>query len=287
LEETWRDADRDREVPVRVYLPASSAPAPLVVFSHGLGGSRANNAYLGEHLAKRGYVALFLQHPGSDESVWKDVGIGARMAKMREAASGKNLKLRVEDVKFALDYLLDGRCKALAGRLDGKNIGMSGHSFGALTTQALGGQWLAAAGTRFGDPRVTACVMYSPSPSKLGGTTAKQFGGVSIPWMLMTGTHDAGEIAAIKPSDRLQVFPALPDGDKYEVVLYEAEHSAFSDRALPGDSKPRNPNHHRAILALTTAFWDTYLRKDREAADWLKGDGPSAILEPKDAWKAK
>jgi hypothetical protein len=40
-------------------------------------------------------------------------------------------------------------------------------------------------------------------------------------------------------------------------------------------------------LALTTAFWDTYLRKDREAADWLKGDGPSAILEPKDAWKAK
>ncbi len=39
----------------------------------------------------------------------------------------------------------------------------------------------------------------------------------------------------------------------------------FGERALPGDSEQRNPNHHRAILALSTAFLDTYLKGMPEA----------------------
>ena len=35
-----RDEARQREIPLRVYLPASTAPAPIVLFSHGLGGNR-------------------------------------------------------------------------------------------------------------------------------------------------------------------------------------------------------------------------------------------------------
>lgn len=31
----------------------------------------------------------------------------------------------------------------------------------------------------------------------------------------------------------------LPPGEKYELVLFEAEHSAFTDRAMPGDSETR------------------------------------------------
>ena len=58
------------ELPVRVFLPAATTPSPIILFSHGLGGSREGNAFLGEHWAKRGYVAVFLQHPGSDGSVW-------------------------------------------------------------------------------------------------------------------------------------------------------------------------------------------------------------------------
>lgn len=41
------------------------------MFSHGLGGSRSGSAFLGEHWAARSYVAVSLQHPGSDDSVWK------------------------------------------------------------------------------------------------------------------------------------------------------------------------------------------------------------------------
>ena len=69
---TVHDAARNRDIPLRVYLPTNTAPAPVVLFSHGLGGSRTGSVFLGEHWAARGYVAVFLQHPGSDDSVWKD-----------------------------------------------------------------------------------------------------------------------------------------------------------------------------------------------------------------------
>jgi hypothetical protein len=69
---TVRDQKRSREIPIRVCLPKEKTPAPIVLFSHGLGGSREGSAFLGNHWASRGYVVVFLQHPGSDDSVWKD-----------------------------------------------------------------------------------------------------------------------------------------------------------------------------------------------------------------------
>ena len=33
------DAARNRDIPVRIYLPSANTPAPVVLFSHGLGGS--------------------------------------------------------------------------------------------------------------------------------------------------------------------------------------------------------------------------------------------------------
>jgi hypothetical protein len=54
---------------------------------------------------------------------------------------------------------------------------------------------------------------------------------------------------------------------------------------LPGDREPRNPNHHRVILALSTAFWDAYLRGDAGALTWLNGPGPRSVMEPADRWQ--
>jgi hypothetical protein len=86
-------------------------------------------------------------------------------------------------------------------------------------------------------------------------------------------------------ASRLAVYPALHGVPKYEVVLHNAEHSVFTDRALPGDREPRNPNHHRVILALSTAFWDAYLRGDAGALAWLNGPGPRSVMEPADQWQ--
>jgi predicted dienelactone hydrolase len=175
---------------------------------------------------------------------------------------------------------------ALAGRMDMQKVGMSGHSFGALTTQAVSGQANRWGHQQYLDPRITAALIMSPSVPKQGSPD-KAFVGVSIPWMLMTGTLDTSPIGNANVASRLAVYPALPIGGKYELVLFDAEHSAFTDRALPGDTKPRNPNHHKAILALSTAFWDTYLSEQSSAQQWLNGDGPTFLLDDKDSWQKK
>lgn len=285
---TVHDADRSRDLPLRVYLPGHNGPSAVVLFSHGLGGACTNNPYLGEHWAKRGYVAVFMQHPGSDESVWQDVPAAQRMRAMRQAASGQNFKLRVDDVPAVLDQLQrwnNDNAHALHGRLDLDHVGMAGHSFGAVTTQAVSGQAYANR-QPFTDPRIDAALPMSPSaPSR--GSADKAFGDVGIPWMLMTGTLDEAAIGDTTVAERLAVYPALPPGDKYELVLKDAEHSAFSDRSLPGDREARNPNHHRVILALSTAFWDAYLKDDPHALQWLSGDNVLDLLEAGDTWQHK
>lgn len=281
------DDSRGREIPVLVSLPAGSSAAAVVLFSHGLGGSRRGNAYLREHWTKRGYATVFMQHPGSDEAVWKDEEPRRRVAAMTAAASLKNMRARVGDVGVVLDALETWNrdsTSPLRGRLDPNHIGMAGHSFGARTTQAVAGQagWATVSAR---DPRLEAAVIFSPSAPPFGSAAAA-FGSVDIPWLLMTGTEDVAPIGGVTVKDRLAVFPALPPGGKYELVFAGGPHHAFTDHSNRR-LRPRNPNHHRVIKAFTTAFWDAYLRGNKAAARWLEGTGSRDMLETGDRWKMK
>ena len=293
LDFTVQDAKRDRALPIRVYLPATTQSAPVVLFSHGLGGSCQNNPYLGKHWSARGYAVVFVQHPGSDESVWRGKGPAQIPMAMKQAASLENFLLRVADIPAVLDQLTrwhSDEAHALHGRLDLNRVGMSGHSFGAVTTQAVSGQSLPVGGARFTDPRIKVAVAMSPSVPA-AGRAELAFGGVELPWLLMTGTKDVARIGAMTLGgdldSRLGVYPALPPDDKYELVLNNAEHGAFGERSLPGEGANRNPNHHRVILALSTAFWDAFLKGDAEAKAWLNGEGPRAVMEKDDKWQRK
>jgi predicted dienelactone hydrolase len=264
---------------------------PVVLFSHGLGGSRNGSDYLMRHWVARGYVTVFLQHPGSDEAVWRNVPPARRREALTEAASVGNYIARMQDVAAVLDALEAweaSRDRDLPGeRLDLTRIGMAGHSFGALTTQAVAGQAIPAAlpGT-WPDPRIRAALLMSPTaPAAM--PAQKAFASVAIPWLIMTGTHDASPINATTAQDRLAVFAALPPGSKYELVLDGAEHSVFGERALPVDRLPRNPNHPRAILAISAAFWDAHLAGRDDARAWLDGDGPRTVLDRSDRWQRK
>ncbi len=281
-----RDDKRSREIPILVYLPPAGR-APVVLFSHGLGGSRDMGKYLGEHWVRRGYAAVFLQHPGSDAELWRGKPPGRGMPALVSAASVENFVARIQDVGAVLDQLERWQQSEspLRGRLDMNHIGMSGHSFGAITTQAISGQRFPL-GAFAADARVKAALPMSPSPPQRGGAGGA-FSSVRIPWLVMTGTLDSSPIGNTSAAARREVFTALPPAFKYELVLDGAEHSAFTDRALPGDRAPRNPNHHRAILALSTAFWDAYLRQDDAARKWLDGPGPRSVLQPRDSWRMK
>ncbi|MEM9367952.1 MAG: dienelactone hydrolase [Planctomycetota bacterium] len=289
-----KDARRDRAIPVKVYLPEQRDPAPIVLFSHGLGGSRNGCAYLGEHWSARGYVAVFTQHHGSDEAVWKDTPRLLRFRAMRNAASIENARARFADIPAVIDQLLRWNSdpdSQLHKRLRPDRIGMSGHSFGAVTTQWVSGQTAPGVRMQTTEARIAAAIMFSPSKPQRGDAKAA-FQTVSIPWMLMTGTRDHSPIGNSSVKDRLTVYPALPETiSKYEVVLHDAEHSAFSqgtEALAQGDRNKRqnrNPNHHRVILGLSTAFWDAHLLDDAEAASWLQGTGAVGLMEPLDRWQ--
>lgn len=287
---TIDDARRKRQIPVRVYLPIDVAPAPVVLFSHGLGGSREGAAYLGRHWSSRGYAAVFLQHLGSDEGVWRDLPLLRRRAALKQAASVQNFQDRVSDVGAAIDGLEKLRAAdsgELVGRLDLKRLGMSGHSFGAVTTQAVSGQRHPVGGD-LTDKRIKAALVLSPSgPRNNVMSAGRAFADVRIPWMLMTGTNDDSPIGETTPQSRLEVFPALPPGNKFELVLKDGQHSAFSDHDLAAGKSPRNPQHWNTILALSTGFWDAYLREDAAAKQWLMSDEVQTVLSPGDRWQKK
>ena len=283
------DKKRNREIPIRVWLPETKNPCPVLIFSHGLGGSRQCSPYLGKHWAGRNYVAVFVQHKGSDQSVWKDLPVLKRLGALKKAASAENFMLRVKDIPAVLDQLEiwnKEKGHELCGRLNLEKTGMTGHSFGAITTQAVSGQCIGKDKQTFTDARIDAALAMSPSSPRLGNPR-NAFGNVTIPWLLMTGTKDISRIGNIDLKSRLAVFPALPAGDKYQLVLNNAQHSAFSDRSLPLERHSRNPNHHKVILAISTAFWDCYLKDDQQARKWLNGKGPESILEKDDKWEKK
>ncbi|MBA2116778.1 alpha/beta hydrolase family protein [Bremerella alba] len=287
---TLTDAKRKREIPVRFYLPQEKGPRPVVLFSHGLGGSRDNSGYIGKHLAGRGYVCIYLQHPGSDISIWRGWSAADQKASRESASNPQNWVLRIDDIKAVVGALPEWNAKQghpLQGRVDTQRIGMSGHSFGALTTLGIVGQQFPMVRRSFAVPEVRAGICYSPSIMK-AGNQQRSFSTINRPMLLMTGTKDdtaQGTTAEM----RRQVYPAMPTSiDRYELVLDGGTHFAFSENKVRlagmGDGE-RNPNHHRVIVALTTAFWDTYLRDDAEAKAWLQGKSPRQVMEKGDAWQ--
>ena len=137
----WYDASRERQVPIRMYLPADGQdPFPLIIFSHGLGGSREDYEYVGRHWASHGLVSVHVQHLGSDKAVWRQSFNPLRA--LKRAINPVNSYNRTLDVSFALDRLreLNQNDDLLQGRFDLDRVGVAGHSYGAFTSMLLAGQ---------------------------------------------------------------------------------------------------------------------------------------------------
>ena len=140
---------------------------------------------------------------------------------------------------------------------------------------------------QFPPPRLTIPWIYQPR----FGSSVKAFQDVKIPWLCMTGTKDESVIGGATPESRLGEYEALPVGDKFQLVLHDAEHLAFTESRIREGwlkSGERNLNHHPAIKAITAAFWDTYLKQDPSAKAWINDkQSVRSVLEPKDVWQSK
>ncbi len=249
VEDEWRDAASGRTVPVKLYVPDESAGRnlPAVLFSHGLGGSRDGGAMWGRHWASHGFVSIHLQHPGSDESLWRDRIAAGDRAGVRDAMKGgisaRSALRRVADVKFALDEI-SRRAEAgdaVAARIDRSRIGMSGHSFGAWTTLAVSGAGFAMGAANFREPRLRAAIAFSPSAPPPAASWPGRFGAITVPFLSITGTRDGDVLErGTTPENRTQPFRFMPPPDKYLLVLDGADHMVFNG-GEGGVRRPRIP----------------------------------------------
>ncbi len=254
-EAKWRDTARDRIVPVRIRMPAGAGKVPLILFSHGLGGSLDAGTLWARAWTEDGNAVIHLQHAGSDSGI---LGGG----RLRQAMSAEQLRARALDIRFVIDQVArqprEGACDLT--RLDLRRIGMAGHSFGAQTSLVVAGQATPFAQETLADRRVTAAVALSPQPS-MTQPDAAAFGGITIPFLSITGTEDALPwLNRVTPEDRERPFRAMAPGDKYLLVLAGANHGVFSGQDRPGVAA--TPHMRDAVVRATTLFWRATLRGD-------------------------
>ncbi len=291
----WKDLQRNRIIPVKLYLPDTTRKEshPVVIFSHGLGGSREAAAYLGEYLASKGYVCVHIQHPGSDTEIVRAAmraGQGQFRSALATAANGENLLLRVSDVKFVIDELerLNKGDSALRDRLDVSKIAVAGHSFGAGTALAICGQNYGAGGNArlLEDSRVKVGIYLSAPVNLRGRSLQEVYGQVKVPGLLMTGTNDASPIGDTTAADRRIPFDGISAPHQYLVNFIGGDHSIFGGRSFR-DERPSDEGFHDSICKVAGAFLDAYLCNDQAARTWLdRGDakaclGKTAVFEGK------
>lgn len=267
----WTDAARSgRVVPYKLYLPKGTGPFPVVVHSHGLGGNREASSYILQAVAEAGYIVVTLQHAGSDSGI---LGGGGRpgteaavVAAGRTGMTAEAAQARYGDLPFALDQI--AKDPSLKGKADLAHIGMSGHSFGALSTLTAVGQRLASAPaeTRYAEPRIKAAIAYSPNKPR-GDDPKLAFARIKTPMLHFTGTADTTPFDLEKtPFERTTPYQAISGADQYLVILDGADHALFGGRRVTtGQLRPIDPPQMEIVKAETVRFWNAYLKGDATA----------------------
>jgi predicted dienelactone hydrolase len=273
----WNDAAREREVPVRICAPAMNAgngPFPTVVFSHGGGESREAFSYLGNALARSGYVIVFVTHRGSDREALQRDGLAALGTSAFED--------RPKDIVFVLDQLLSSKLDEalLAERIDKDRVAVAGQCAGASTALAVTGLTTKSRNGRlrsYRDRRPKAVVALSPQPGGSSRRARESFHDdswktVAVPALVVTGTRDFLWTPGVRRDPKMinRPYTGMAPGDKYLVEIAGAQHHAFTDSRPYYPGGPRDPRHHTWIAQAMIGFLDAHLKDNASALDWLR-----------------
>jgi dienelactone hydrolase len=243
----------ERTIDLQVTFPVGAeAPLPLLVFSHGLGGSPEYLRPITEAWAAAGFVvaAPFFPLSRTDAPGGPDAG---------------DVQNQTGDVGFVIDSVLaeaDDDASPLAGLVDGDRIGAAGHSNGAITT--LG----ATLHTCCRDDRIDAAIAMAGTANPFDGGSYDWTSG--LPYLVVHGTEDALVSYANAPD----IYNRLV-GPKGLLTIEGGDHGSWF--AEDGDG-------HAGVVSATTDFWLAQLTGDEEALARLQAgttgeDGVALVYE--------
>ncbi len=273
------DAKRNKDLHVRIFYPNDTGPYPVIIFSHGAGGSQDCCESLTRHWATYGYVTI---QPTHDDSAIQRRNSGEENIRFLQAVRDALKKpalweSRPQDISFVLNSLpvLEHRVPGLVGNMDKDRIGVGGHSMGSYTAEAVAGAVVdlpGHPGSNFTDPRVKAVLCLSPQGPGQFGLNDHSFDRISLPFIGMTGSLDSLGPVASPAWHKIPFERSLP-GDKYHVFIEGANHMSFiTARTLSSTHAEQG----EAILGYTNsaslAFWDAYLKNDPRAKQYLQSD---------------
>ena len=253
-----QDDQRERDVVTKVYYPVGDGPFPVIVFSHGLGGSKDAFGPISTHWASHGFVAI---HPTHD-----DRGVGMTGGGMHPPED--KVRERVRDVIAVLDGLdqVERSVAALGGKLDRSRMAVGGHSYGSFTSMVTGGVTIDIGdevSANLGDPRVRCILPISPSGRGDYGLSDRSWNGLTRPAMVFVGTSD---IRNGRAEDwRTEPYLFSPAGSKYLINIDDATHNAYSGDRATSDA----PVY---VKAASAAFWDACLNGSGDAYRYLTGE---------------
>ena len=277
----------DRVVPFKIYHPVDHdwESLPIVVWSHGFGGSRDGASFLSRYLAANGYVLFHITHHGTDSSLWEGKE-GHPWDILRNAEIPRATTLdRFYDVPFALDQLKiwADENPDVGDYMDFDNIGMSGHSFGAMTTQVMAGMMIPDMNDeliRLKEDRFKAGILYSPVPiAHLSDEPhEKIYGPIDLPLLHMTGTEDDSPLEGFGYEKRLLVHQYTEHPEKYALVKRDGDHMVYNGTRGKLGANSNRERHEALVKIGALAFWDAQLRGDKNAQDWLTNGGFSTYI---------
>jgi len=268
---------------------AEGGPYPLLVFSHGYGGSGLASVFFTEALAARGWIVACPDHHDSFSAVRIRSGqkkhfnrIGFLRDVKEIAASGPDDRgkylYRLDELRLALDGMLaSGRFGKL---IDENRIAVGGHSFGGFTALGLCGTIRERR-----DPRIKALLLFSTGA---GGYLFREdeLADVRIPSMLIMGEREEKQRRGSRTMSELsaRIFRNVAS-PKYFLEVKGASHFSFNNRfsdhrwsrLLSGSEE-----QFEIIRRYSIAFLEKYVAGRNDPGQVLELDDPLLVRYLKD-----
>ena len=229
----------ERTVDLQVTFPVDAeGPLPLIVFSHGLGGSPEYLQPVTDAWAAAGFVVATPWFPLSrtDAPGGPDAG---------------DVQNQTGDVSFVIDEVLreaENAYSPLSGLVDGERIGTAGHSNGAITTIGV------TMHTCCRDDRIDAAIAMAGTASPFDGGEYDWTSG--LPFLVVHGTEDA----LVNYGNAPDIYNRLV-GPKGLLTIEDGDHGSwFVDGGLG----------HAGVVVATTDFWLAHLTGDEDAVARLR-----------------